>query len=84
MQQILEADILPQRVQLKEGLTTCNILDSIVKYQDVWRPVSVSGIITNVTATGLLENIEPVYSESQLKREIQTDVDFHFVILSTH
>ena len=70
--------ILPQLVQLKEGLSTCKLIDHIKLHPKLWESVFLHGIESDVSASMLLEQLEPNYNERQLKRNIETDVFFHF------
>lgn len=71
-------DILPQLVQLREGLSTCTLLDHIKLHPKLWESVFLPDIETDVSGSMLLEQLEPKYNASQLKRNIVTDVFFHF------
>ena len=70
--------ILPQLVQLREGLSTCKLIDQIKLHPKLWESVFLPGIETDVSGSMLLEQLEPKYNERQLKRNIETDVFFHF------
>ena len=71
-------DILPQLVQLREGLSTCKLIDHIKLHPKLWESVFLPGIETDVSGSMLIEQLEPKYDERQLKRQIETDVFFHF------
>ena len=70
--------MLPQLVQLKEGLASCKLLDSVQKYPKIWEPVFVPNDGAEVTGSTVLDEIEPAYSESQVKRQKETDVYYQF------
>ena len=61
--------MLPQLVQLKEGLASCKLLYSVQKYPQIWEPVFVPHDGAEVTGSTVLSEIEPIYSESQVKRQ---------------
>ena len=65
-------------MQLKEGLSTCKLIDHIKLHSKLWESVFLHGIESDVSASMLLEQLEPNYNERQLKRNIETDVFFHF------
>eukprot|EP00112_Aurelia_sp_Birch-Aquarium-sp1_P020140 Seg5121.1 transcript_id=Seg5121.1/GoldUCD/mRNA.D3Y31 product="hypothetical protein" protein_id=Seg5121.1/GoldUCD/D3Y31 len=70
--------MLPQLVQLKEGLSSWRLLYSVQKYPKIWEPVFVSSNRTEVTGSTVLGEIEPIYNESQVKRQKETDVYYQF------
>lgn len=72
------SDMLPQLVQLKEGLSSCKLLYSVQKYPKIWEPVFVASEGAEVTGSSVLDEIEPIYSESQLNRHKETDVYYQF------
>lgn len=71
-------NILPQLLQLEEGLQTCGLLASIRAYPKLWEPVFVIGKGHQVTANSLIDSFDIVYSESQVKREAEADTYTYF------
>ena len=64
-------DFLPQLMQLEEGLSSCQLLQSIQKFPDVWRPLFQPSDIFEITADKFLDDAVVAYSTSQLLKEIE-------------
>lgn len=72
-------DVLPQLVQLEEGLAACNMLSAMKSSPALWEPVFVSGVAgPPVDANLLLSQVEAVHHDSQMKREKETDAYMFF------
>lgn len=74
----LFGNILPQLLQLEEGLQTYGLLDSIRSYPAVWETVFVVGKGHQVTASSLIDSFDVLHSESQVKRESEADTYTYF------
>ena len=64
----VETATMPMILQIMEGLKICGLLSTVQKYPKVWRSVFVNECIPLVTPTTLLDELEAVYSESQLQQ----------------
>ena len=70
--------ILPQLLQLEEGLQTCGLLDSNRATSAVWKTALVIGKGIPVTANSLIESFDVLYSDSQAKQEAEADTYTYF------
>ena len=69
---------MPMILQIMEGLKICGLLSTVQKYPKVWKSVFVTECMPVVTPTTLLDELEAVYSESQLIRQKEGDVFYQF------
>lgn len=58
-------------MQLTDGLSSCQLLQSIQKYPDVWKPLFQPSNIFDITADKFLDDAVVVYSSSQLMKEME-------------
>lgn len=65
-------------LQIMEGLKIYGLLSTVQKYPNVWRSVFVKECMPAITPTTLLDELEAVYSESQLIRQKEGDVFYQF------
>ena len=72
------AGSLSSLVKLEEGLKTYGLLKSIREGPDMWRPVFVSGCMPSVTATNFLNELVVNFSLSDVKKQQEIDVFYHF------
>jgi hypothetical protein len=70
--------ILPQLLQLEEGLQTYGLLRSIRAYPAVWETVLVIGKGHQITANSLIDSFDIQYSESQVKCKAEADTHTYF------
>ncbi|XP_068761187.1 uncharacterized protein [Montipora capricornis] len=75
--------VLPQLVQLHEGLSTCGVLGEVQKSPKLWESAFVSGAGYSVTANNLIEEIQPEFSASQMKKEKEADC-YHYLCEFIH
>lgn len=71
-------NILPQLLQLEEGLQTYGLLASIRAHPAVWETVFVLGKGHEVTANSLIDSFDVKYSDNHAKREAEADTYTHF------
>lgn len=71
-------DLLPQLLQLQEGLQLYGLLDSLRQHPSIWEVAFVAGKGIEVTANSLLENFEVLHSDQQMKRESEADAYMFF------
>ena len=69
---------LSSLVKLEEGLKTYGLLESIRGSPDRWRPVFVPGCAPSVTATTFLNKLVVEFSLSDVKKQQEIDVFYHF------
>ena len=74
--------ILPQLSQLEEGLNTYGLLSSIQQHPTVWEPVFVAGKGQPITASSLIGCFEVQHSNSQVKRDAESDTYTHTFVTS--
>jgi hypothetical protein len=58
-------------MQLKEGLSVCNVLQSICKFPDVWKVIFQPSQEIQMTGEKFLDEAVVEYSTSQILREIE-------------
>lgn len=58
-------------MQLEDGLSSCQLLQSIQKFPDVWRPLFQPSDIFEITADKFLDDAVVAYGTSQLLKEIE-------------
>ena len=58
-------------MQLEDGLSSCQLLQSIQKFPDVWRSLFQPSDIFQITADKFLDDAVVAYSTSQLLKEIE-------------
>lgn len=63
------AECLPQLMQLEEGLSTCQVLQSIQKFPNVWKVVFLESEEFKMTADKLLDEAVVEYNTSQLLKD---------------
>ena len=66
--------ILSQLIQLQDGLSSCCVLQDIRKSPDVWKPVFTESQLFQLSHSQFIENLVPEFSESQVRKEKETDV----------
>lgn len=76
-------EVLPQLVQLQEGLSTCGVLGAVQKSPKLWESAFVAGAGYSVTANNLIDEIKPEFSLSQLKKEKEADC-YHYLCEFIH
>ena len=76
-------EVLPQLVQLQEGLSTCGVLGAVQKSPKLWESAFVAGAGYSVTANNLIDEIKPEFSLSQLKKEKEADY-YHYLCEFIH
>ncbi len=69
---------LPQVLQIESGLAQCNLLTPIRSNQKIWQPVFESGNIFKLSAEEILDQSIVEFSESQLKKEAESDTYKYF------
>ncbi|XP_046844789.1 putative nuclease HARBI1 [Xenia sp. Carnegie-2017] len=70
--------ILPQLLQIEQGLVNCGILKYIKLNPDLWRVLFVCGNIFQVSADYILDQIQVDFSSSQLEKEKEFDTFKYF------
>lgn len=65
-------------LQIMEGLKVYGLLSAVQRNPEMWRPVFVKEFEPELTPTALSEEFEAVYNDSQLIREKESDVFYHF------
>ena len=53
--------ILPQLMQLEEGLSCCGLLESIHRFPDCWKPIFIQSDRFKMTADQFLEEVKFVH-----------------------
>lgn len=72
-------DSLPSIFQLEDGLKTYGLLFSLRKHPDLWRPVfTEEKNSSSFDVTSLLEHFVFNFSLSQVRKEKEIDVHYHF------
>ena len=67
------SDYLPQLMQLEEGLSTCEVLDSIQKFPSVWKAIFHPSDDFKLNADKFLDEVVVDYSCSQILRDKEFD-----------
>ena len=70
--------ILSSISKLEDGLKTYGLLKSIREQPLIWEPVFVSGNAHNLTATAFLNELLVDFSLSDVKKQKEIDVFYHF------
>ena len=70
--------ILSSISKLEEGLKTYGLLKSIREQPLIWEPVFVSGSAPSLTATAFLNELLVDFSLSDVKKQKEIDVFYHF------
>ena len=60
-------------MQLQEGLSTCGVLGAVQKSPKLWESAFVAGAGYSVTANNLIDEIQPKFSLSQLRKDKEAD-----------
>lgn len=68
---------LPQLIEMESGLDDCGILNHIRRNTQIWKPVFASGIFFTITAEEFQDNMTVNFSESQIRKDAETD---HFQV----
>ena len=69
---------MPMILQIIEGLKIYGLLLAIQNNPDIWKPLFVKESMPVITPTALLDEVEAIYSDSQLVREKESDVFYQF------
>ena len=69
---------MPSILQVTEGLKIYGLLSSIRDNPDMWRSIFTLGGIPQLSPTTLLDEFIVNYSESQVTKEKEIDVFYHF------
>ena len=69
---------MPMILQIIDGLKIYGLLLAIQNNPDIWKPIFVKECMPVITPTTLLDEVEAIYSDSQLVREKESDVFYHF------
>ena len=69
---------MPMILQIMEGLKVYGLLSAVERNPEMWRLVFVKEFEPKLTPTALSEEFEAVYNDSQLIREKESDVFYHF------
>ena len=70
--------ILSSISKLEEGLKTYGLLKSTREHPLIWEPVFVSGSAPSLTATAFLNELLVDFSLSDVKKQKEIDVLYHF------
>ena len=70
--------ILSSISKLEEGLKTYGLLKTIREHPLIWEPVFVSGSAPSLTATAFLNELLVDFSLSNVKKQKEIDVFYHF------
>ena len=65
------SSILPQLMQLEEGLSSFGLLESIRRFPDSWRPIFIQSDRFQMTADQFLEEAAVEYSMSQILKDLE-------------
>jgi hypothetical protein len=63
-------NILPQLMQLEEGLSSCGLLESIHQFPDIWKPIFTQSDRFKMSADQFLEAAVE-YSTSQISKDLE-------------
>ena len=69
---------MPMILQIIDGLKIYGLLLAIQNNPDIWKPIFVKECMPVITPTTLLDEVEAIYSDSQLVREKESDVFLSF------
>ena len=75
--------VLPQLVQLREGLSTCGVLGAVQKSPKLSESAFVAGAGYSVTANNFIDEIHPKFSLSRMKKEKEADC-YHYLCEFIH
>ena len=75
--------VMPQIMQLEEGLSSCNILSSARKHSKIWQPIFLqSGYNYQFTPDEFLDQVIPEFSSSQIDKNKEINVYFCDFVVS--
>lgn len=71
--------IMPQIMQLEEGLSSCNVLSSARKHSKIWEPIFLqSGYNNQFTPDEFLDQVIAEFSSSQIDKNKEINVYKYF------
>ena len=72
-------DVLAELMEIKNGLEACGISsDNIKKHAELWQMMFKSGGFFNLSADEFLDELNAVFSDSQIRRNAEIDVYKYF------